>query len=193
MLFFSRRLSPAECNYDIGDRELLAIKLSLEEWRHWLEGAVQPFIVWTDHKNLEYLRSAKRLNSRLARWALFFSRFHFTITYRPGSRHVKPDALSRQFSTSERESDPGTILPDACVIGAVSWEIESLIREAQESELDPGTSPPGRLFAPAAVCPQVLQWAHTTQFSCHRGALRFVSFLRHYFWWPTIAKDALGR
>ncbi len=35
---FSRKLSPAENNYDIGNRELLAIKLALEEWRHWLEG-----------------------------------------------------------------------------------------------------------------------------------------------------------
>ena len=50
--FFSCRLSPAERNYGIGDRELLAIKLALEEWRHWLEGVDTPFIVWTDHKNL---------------------------------------------------------------------------------------------------------------------------------------------
>lgn len=48
--FFSRRLSPAERTYDVGDRELLAIKLALEEWRHWLEGATHPFLVWTDHK-----------------------------------------------------------------------------------------------------------------------------------------------
>ncbi len=61
--FFSRKLSPAERNYDIGNRELLAIKLALEEWRHWLEGAQHPFSVITDHKNLEYLRSAKRLKS----------------------------------------------------------------------------------------------------------------------------------
>lgn len=115
---FSRRLSPAERNYDIGDHELVAIKLSLEEWRHWLEEAAQPFIMWTDHKNLEYLRSAKRLNSQQARLALFFTHFNFTITYTP--KNVKPDALSRQFSTSEWESDPGTILPAACVIGAVS-------------------------------------------------------------------------
>lgn len=115
---FSRRLSPAERNYDIGDHELVAIKLSLEEWRHWLEEAAQPFIMWTDHKNLEYLRSAKRLNSQQARLALFFTHFNFTITYTP--ENVKPDALSRQFSTSEWESDPGTILPAACVIGAVS-------------------------------------------------------------------------
>ncbi len=45
--FFSHRLSPAERNYDIGNRELLAVKLALEEWRHWLEGSGVPFIVWT--------------------------------------------------------------------------------------------------------------------------------------------------
>lgn len=50
--FFSRRLNPAEINYDIGNRELLAVKLALEEWRHWMDGAEQPFIVWTDHQNL---------------------------------------------------------------------------------------------------------------------------------------------
>ncbi|KAI3357961.1 hypothetical protein L3Q82_002953 [Scortum barcoo] len=58
--FLSRKLSAAERNYDVGNKELLAVKVALEEWRHWLEGAEQPFIVWTDHKNLEYLKSAKR-------------------------------------------------------------------------------------------------------------------------------------
>lgn len=51
--FFSKRLSPAEQNYDVGNRELLAIKMALEEWHHWLEGSKQQFLVWTDHKNLE--------------------------------------------------------------------------------------------------------------------------------------------
>lgn len=73
--FFSRRLTPAESNYDVGNRELLAVVLALQEWRHWLEGSTLPFVVWTDHKNLSYLRSARRLNSRQARWALFLGRF----------------------------------------------------------------------------------------------------------------------
>ncbi|KAL0198990.1 hypothetical protein M9458_007530, partial [Cirrhinus mrigala] len=80
--FFSHKLSPAKRNYDVGNRELLAIKLALEEWRHWLEGARHPFIILTDHKNLEYLRAAKVLNHREARWALFFTRFNFEIHYR---------------------------------------------------------------------------------------------------------------
>ena len=70
--YFSRRLSTSEQNYGIGDRELLAIRLALEEWRHWLEGTETPFLIWTDHRNLEYLKTAKRLNSRQARCSLFF-------------------------------------------------------------------------------------------------------------------------
>ncbi|KAL0183843.1 hypothetical protein M9458_019539, partial [Cirrhinus mrigala] len=75
--YYSHKLTPAECNYDVGNRELLAIKLALEEWRHWLEGAKHPFTVLTDHRNLEYLRSAKTLYHRQARWAHFFTRFNF--------------------------------------------------------------------------------------------------------------------
>ncbi|KAI3363945.1 hypothetical protein L3Q82_001523 [Scortum barcoo] len=43
--FLSRKLSSAKLNYDVGNQELLAIKVALEEWCHWLEGVEQPFIV----------------------------------------------------------------------------------------------------------------------------------------------------
>ncbi len=95
--FFSRKLTAAERNYDVGNKELLSMKAAIEEWRHWLEGAAHPFQVITDHKNLEYIKSAKRLNPRQARWALFFTRFQFTVTYRPGSKNSKADALSRRY------------------------------------------------------------------------------------------------
>ena len=68
--FLSNRLYATEGNYDVWNRELHAVKMALEERRHWLEGAERPFIVWTDHKNLEYFRTAKHLNSRQARWFL---------------------------------------------------------------------------------------------------------------------------
>lgn len=51
--YTSRCLTPAERNCDVGNRELLAIKLALDEWRHGLERAEQPFLVGTDYKNLE--------------------------------------------------------------------------------------------------------------------------------------------
>ncbi|CAJ0940793.1 unnamed protein product, partial [Ranitomeya imitator] len=88
--FFSRKFSPAERNYDVGNRELLAMKWAFEEWRHWLEGARHRVVVLTDHKNLIYLESARRLNPRQARWSLFFSRFNFVVSYLPGSNNVEP-------------------------------------------------------------------------------------------------------
>lgn len=57
--FFSQKFNSAERNYNIGKQELLAIKLALKEWRHWLEGAHHQFTVWTHHKNLQYLSDSK--------------------------------------------------------------------------------------------------------------------------------------
>ena len=187
--FFSRRLSPAERNYDVGNRELLAVVLALEEWRHMLEGAEQPFVVWTDHKNLSYLRSAKRLNSRQARWALFLGRFNFILTYRPGSRNTKPDALSRQSVPEKSCSEPETILPHSCVVAAATWEIETCIREAQRSHPDPGNGPPNCLFVPDSARSQVLQWGHSSKLTCHPGFHRTLSFIKRRFWWPSMTCD----
>ena len=128
--YLSCKLSPSERNYDIGNRELLAIKVALEEWRHWLEGAQQPFIVWTDHKNLEYVRTAKRLNSRQARWALFFNRLNFCLSYRPGAKNGKPDALSRIYSPDPSPEVHSNILPSSCMVGAVTWGIEGKVLRA---------------------------------------------------------------
>uniref|UniRef100_A0A3B3HJB6 Gypsy retrotransposon integrase-like protein 1 n=1 Tax=Oryzias latipes TaxID=8090 RepID=A0A3B3HJB6_ORYLA len=186
--FFSRKLSPTEQNYDVGNRELLAIKLALEEWRHWLEGAEQQFIIWTDHKNLAYLRSAKRLNSRQARWCLFFDRFNFVISYRPGSRNVKPDALSRKYSTTETRTD-STILPTSCFIGNLTWEIENKVQQAQ-SEIPAGvTSPPGTLYVPDSLRSDVLAWGHTSRIACHGGVYRTSRLLKRRFFWPTLERD----
>lgn len=55
------KLSPAESNYHVGDRELLAIKSALKSGGTSLEGATHPMLGDTDHKNLEYLRAAKQL------------------------------------------------------------------------------------------------------------------------------------
>ncbi len=129
--FFSCRLTPAEKNYDIGNREPLAVKVFLEEWRHWLDGTDQPFLVWTDHKNLTYIQSAKWLNSQLARWVLFFGKFNFTLTYRPGSRNIEPNSLSHHFTTEETGSNPDPLLPHTCFIATITLEIESLVKHTQ--------------------------------------------------------------
>ena len=187
--FFSKKLDSAERNYGIGDRELLAVKLALEEWRHWLEGAEHPFVIWTDHKNLAYIQSAKRLNSRQARWTLFFDRFRFTLSYRPGSKNQKPDALSRQFDPSERDPDPATIISSDLIIAPVIWGIETTVRQALQQDPDPGGGPPTCLFVPAAARSEVLQWSHSSNLACHPGIRRTLALLRQRFWWPSMAAD----
>uniref|UniRef100_A0A8C6Q666 Gypsy retrotransposon integrase-like protein 1 n=2 Tax=Nothobranchius TaxID=28779 RepID=A0A8C6Q666_NOTFU len=186
--FFSRRLTPAEQNYDVGDRELLAIKLALEEWRDWLEGAEHPIIIWTDHKNLAYLKEAKRLNPRQSRWSLFFSRFQFLISYRPGSKNTKPDALSRLYSP-DKDPELTPILPPSCIVGAVAWDITRKVQEAQQTEPDPGTGPPHKMYVPTRVRGDLIHWAHTARFSVHPGVGRTLALIRRTFWWPSMFKD----
>jgi len=85
-----------ERNYKIHDKEMLAIIHALEEWRHFLEGATHLVEIWTDHKNLEYFMTAKKLNRRQARWSLYLARFDFLLHHRPRHAMGKPDALSRR-------------------------------------------------------------------------------------------------
>ena len=187
--FFSHRLSPAERNYDIGNRELLAVRLALGEWHHWLEGAAHPFLVWTDHKNLEYIRSAKRLNSRQARWALFFGRFTFSLSYRPGSKNIKPDALSRLFDVPGENATPVAILPRGVVVGSLSWDVERRVREAGQGGETPEGCPGGRLFVPIRLRPEVLQWGHESRVACLPGIRRSLATIQQRFWWPSMAQD----
>ena len=65
--FISKSLSDTERNYEIHDKEMLAVVKCLEVWKHFLEGATMKFEIWTDHKNLEYFMKVQKLNRRQAR------------------------------------------------------------------------------------------------------------------------------
>jgi len=95
--FISKSLSDTERNYEIHDKEMLAVVRCLEAWRHFLERAAVKFEIWTDYKNLEYFMKAQKLNRRQARWALYLSRFDFMLKHVPGSKMGKADSLSRRL------------------------------------------------------------------------------------------------
>jgi len=65
--FISKLLNAIEWNYEIHDKEMLAVIRCLEAWRHYLEGAKLKFKIWTDHKNLQYFMMSQKLNRRQAR------------------------------------------------------------------------------------------------------------------------------
>jgi len=108
--FYSKSLSSMERNYEIHDKEMLAIIHVLEEWRYFLEGVTHPVEIWTDHKNLEYFMTAKKLNRRQARWSLHLARFDFLLHHCPGRTMGKPDALSRRADHGNGASDNKNIV-----------------------------------------------------------------------------------
>ena len=82
--FWSRKMVPAEMNYETHYQELLAVMEVFKTWRHYLLGVQVTVIVLMDHNNLKYFMSTKKLNPRQARWAETLAQFDFDIRYRTG-------------------------------------------------------------------------------------------------------------
>lgn len=145
----------------MGNQELLAIKLALEEWGHWLEGAVILFIVLTNHKNLEYLQAAKHLNPRQARWAFFFTRFQFTVSYIPVTKNGKADALSHVHHRNEEATTQEIILPQQCLVSAVSWDSDNKLRNTRPYHI-PSECPPKLTYVLPRLRGKLITWAHSS-------------------------------
>ena len=108
--FHSRKFNPAEQNYEIYDKEMLAIVETLDRYRHYFEGLGQKSTVISDHRNLLWFTETRVYNRRQVRWAEKLSRYDFVIVFRPGKQSGKPDALSRRPDyTSGDDSDARTL------------------------------------------------------------------------------------
>ena len=94
--YISKLLNEAKRNYEIHNKEILAIIQYLEVWRHFLEEAKNWFKIWTNHKNLKYFMKAQKLNQRQTRWLLYLSRFDFTLKHVTGKSIGRVDSLSRR-------------------------------------------------------------------------------------------------
>ena len=128
--FISKTFSPTERNYEIYDRELLAIIRALEEWRHYIQGSPHTTIVFSDHKNLMYFREAQKLNRRQARWSLYLSEFDIKLVHIAGTKMVQSDALSRRpdFTPEEdTDNENTTMLPDELFINLIDTELQERI------------------------------------------------------------------
>uniref|UniRef100_A0A803TM34 Gypsy retrotransposon integrase-like protein 1 n=1 Tax=Anolis carolinensis TaxID=28377 RepID=A0A803TM34_ANOCA len=215
--FYSRQLTPFEQNYTIWEKELLAIKVAFEVWRHWLEGARHQIVVRSDHKNLEHLQTAKKLNQRQIRWALFFSRFNFKVQFVEGKANLRADALSRkpEFKTNEQVVCQ-TILPTAslCVVEneiglhdqIIEAQKEDVWTQEQLMLLSAGnrTILPhlqdqngvlvrrGQVYVPVgALRLEVIRAHHDEPMAGHFGRFKTVQLITRNYWWPKMRQDIL--
>ena len=94
--FYSCGMKPLELNYEIYDKELLAIFEAFRQWRNYLEGSTHAVLVLSDHKNLEYFATMKQLTRRQVRRSEYLSGFNYLIRYCADHLGTKPDTLTRR-------------------------------------------------------------------------------------------------
>jgi hypothetical protein len=155
--FMSKKYDPAECNYEVYDKELLAIVRCFEDWKSELHGSAHQITVITDHSNLRYFMTTKQLSRRQVRWSEFLSQFDFIIKAIPGKDNGKPDSLTRRSQDLPRDGNDVR----------VQFQRQALLKPLNldhsiqdEIKLDPDLS---ELFAnlswdqEIALCPAILE------------------------------------
>jgi hypothetical protein len=129
--YFSKKMLPAECNYSIGEKELLAIVNAFKEWRHYLEGAAHQITVLSDHLNLKEFTSTMKLNRRQARWAEKLAAYDFVITHVPGKSNGRADALTRRSGDLPKEGDEHHN-PASSILFPKNFSVSALNRDQLE-------------------------------------------------------------
>ena len=92
--FCSRKMTDAERQYTVMEKECLAVVNRLRRWRCYLHGEKTVTVV-TDHQALKWLMNLNDPRGRLARWMMEIQEFNFDVEYAPGSALVVPDPLSQ--------------------------------------------------------------------------------------------------
>jgi RNase H-like domain found in reverse transcriptase/Integrase zinc binding domain len=116
--YYSATFTETERNYDIYERELLAIMEAITHWRPYLIWTKEPFTILTDHANLLHWKSPRKLNCRTARWHGELQDYNFKLQHVPGKLHTAADALSRPTGADEGKEDNQqmTMIPEAAFI-----------------------------------------------------------------------------
>ncbi len=160
-LLLSSKLSPAERNYDIGNRELLAIKLALEEWRHWLKGAHIHSLSSLTIKTCNICEKPRDLTLARHNGRSFSHRFNFTISYRPGPKNVKADALSRLHAPEEVSEEPELIISKEIIVSPIQWTSNPATPSNASTATPPGC-PQGLQYVTRAQRTPLIHSAHTS-------------------------------
>ncbi|KAG2960384.1 hypothetical protein PC119_g26399 [Phytophthora cactorum] len=129
----SRQLKPAERNYPVHDKELLAMKYALAKFRVYLLGS-GPFVVYTDHASLRTAVKSPHISQRMAIWLSFFAEYDFRAEYKPGRLNIVVDALSRRPDYAVKTADANRIGVES--VSAPSSSLIGDVKAAYASDAD---------------------------------------------------------
>ena len=137
--FLSKTFSEAERNYEIYDREILGVIRALEEWRHYIQGSGHTTIVYMDHQNLTYFKSAQKLNRQQARWALYLLEFDIKLVHIPGMKMVQSDALSWRpdfVPEKDQDNEDRILLSEDMFINLMDMDLQDHIANTDKYDYD---------------------------------------------------------
>lgn len=191
--YYSKKLHGPELNYQIHDKELMAIIEALREWRHYLTGTEYTVKIYTDHKNLTSFATSKELNKRQVRWTEFLADYNFTIIYRKGSENGRADALSRRpdhFQEVPPETGAilkinkdGNLVPTASLYATSRIVIEnSWIERFQPYHRDnEETQYNGKIRIPAPLVEELISEHHEPPYRGHMGIFKTLKKIQQTF------------
>ena len=130
-------MQPAERNYEIYDKELLAIVEALTKWRQYLLDTLKTFEIWMDHKNLKYFQETHKLDGRQVRWYLKLQDYDFILRHIPGKMNIKADILSRKDQVNTKEDNKDIqLLKERLWSRRITAEITMIGRKTTAEECD---------------------------------------------------------
>jgi hypothetical protein len=210
----SHSMSPEERNYPIADKEMLSVIRSLEQWRHYLEGAHHEFEIWNDHANLQWFMKHQDLSRRQARWAQYLSRFNFKWLHKASATMGKADALSRREDHSigvEKDNTRVLVIPPdqihsvtevriATDADIIIDTIKDILYDLKEPDLillrkqyvlknrifyDKN----GKIYVPEdqALRLDILKLHHDTPIAGHPGREKTLELVQRSYTWPGIS------
>ncbi len=127
VIFYSKNMISAECNYEIYDKELLTIIQCLKHWRFELKCTDILIKIFIDHLNLKYFMIIKKLIRRQTRWAEKLFEYNFKIIYQSEKQNLKVDALIRMSDVKFVESnDDQKLYQHQMLLSASTFKLQSI-------------------------------------------------------------------
>ncbi|XP_057252042.1 uncharacterized protein LOC130592021 [Beta vulgaris subsp. vulgaris] len=199
--FYSKLLGPRSQARSVYEKELMAICLAIQKWRHYLLG--RHFIVRTDQQSLKFIMQQREIGSQYQRWVSKLMGLDFEIQYKPGPSNNVADALSRKHSgeveLGSTECRQEVDWEELCQEIKQDQTLQKITAEVQE---DPGAHPyfsvvEGRLlYKGRVVIPQnsvfvqsLLEENHDSPTGGHSGDLKTYLRLATSWYWVGMRGD----